>query len=102
MECFQKFCTLQKNSSRFVLCNKWCSLRHCDKEVRDFHGSTAGQATDDNTIRRMRIACWIPKATDTHSECVIIVALQQHPLVARTRLVACVVAVCSVSLFRHF
>jgi len=31
------------------------------------------------TIRRMRIACWIPKATDTHSEYVIPVAfpLQQ-------------------------
>ena len=32
---------------------------------------TAGQATDDNIIRRMRIACWITKATDTHSEYVI-------------------------------
>jgi len=25
----------------------------------------ARQATDDSIIRRMRIACWIPKATDT-------------------------------------
>jgi hypothetical protein len=31
----------------------------------------ASQATDDNIIRRIRIACWIPKATDTHSEYVI-------------------------------
>jgi hypothetical protein len=31
------------------------------------HG-TARQATDDNTIRRMRFACWITNATDTHSE----------------------------------
>jgi len=32
------------------------------------------------TIWRMRIACWIPKATDTHSEYVIIIAfpLQQY------------------------
>jgi hypothetical protein len=29
---------------------------------------TAGQATDDYIIRRMRFACWIPKATNTHSE----------------------------------
>ena len=31
------------------------------------------------TIRRMRIACWIPKATNTHSGCVILIAfpLQQ-------------------------
>ena len=26
---------------------------------------TAGQATNDNTIRGMCIACWIPKATNT-------------------------------------
>jgi hypothetical protein len=32
-----------------------------------------GQATDDHTriIRRMHFACWITKATNTHSECVI-------------------------------
>jgi hypothetical protein len=33
---------------------------------------TAGQATDDNTTRRMRTACWITKATDTNSEYVIL------------------------------
>jgi len=25
------------------------------------------QATDDNTIERMRIACWVTKVTDPHS-----------------------------------
>jgi hypothetical protein len=34
---------------------------------------TAGQATDGNIIRRMGIACWIPKATDTHSQYVILI-----------------------------
>ena len=34
---------------------------------------SAGQATGDYTIRRMRFACWISKATDTHSECVILI-----------------------------
>jgi hypothetical protein len=29
---------------------------------------TVGQATDGNTMQRMRIACWIPKATNTRSE----------------------------------
>ena len=40
----------------------------------------AGQATDDNIIRHMRISCWIAKATDTHSKYVIIIAfpLQQR------------------------
>jgi hypothetical protein len=27
---------------------------------------TAGQATDNNIIQRMRFACWIIKATDIH------------------------------------
>jgi hypothetical protein len=31
-------------------------------------------ATEDNTIRRMRFACWVNKATDTHSEYVILTA----------------------------
>jgi hypothetical protein len=31
----------------------------------------ARQVTDDNIIRRMRFACWITEATDTHSEYVI-------------------------------
>jgi hypothetical protein len=37
------------------------------------------QARDDNTIRCMRSACCIPKATNTHSEDVILIAftLQQ-------------------------
>jgi len=31
------------------------------------------------TIWRMRIACWIPKATNTHTECVIRIAFpRQH------------------------
>ena len=38
---------------------------------------TAGQATDV-TIWRMRFKCWIPKATDTHSEYVIVTAFRQH------------------------
>ena len=34
---------------------------------------TARQTTDVNTIRRMRFPCWIPKATNTHSEYVILI-----------------------------
>jgi len=32
----------------------------------------ARQATHDNIIRRMRIACWMAKAADTHSEFLIL------------------------------
>ena len=31
------------------------------------------QATDDNIMLRMRVACWIPKSTNTHSEYVILI-----------------------------
>jgi hypothetical protein len=34
---------------------------------------TSGKATDENIIRRMRSTFWIPKATDTHAEYVIII-----------------------------
>ena len=34
---------------------------------------TTKQATDDSIIWRMRIACWIAKATETHSEYVILI-----------------------------
>jgi len=40
---------------------------------------TATQGTEESITRRMSFACWITKATDTHSECVMLVAfpLQQ-------------------------
>ena len=39
---------------------------------------TAGQATDDNIIRRMRFARWSMKATNTHSEYVILFAFPRQ------------------------
>jgi len=39
---------------------------------------TGRQATDDNIIRRMCIACWITKVADTHSEYVIFIAFPQQ------------------------
>jgi hypothetical protein len=38
----------------------------------------ARQATDDNMIRRMRFACWITKATDTHSEYITLTAFPRQ------------------------
>jgi hypothetical protein len=44
-----------------------------------FNLCTDGQATDASIIWRMRFACWIFKATNTHSQPVILIAfpLQQ-------------------------
>jgi len=39
---------------------------------------TAGQATDDNIIRRVRFACWVIKATDAHSEYAIVIAFPRQ------------------------
>jgi hypothetical protein len=39
---------------------------------------TAGQSTDDNIIRRVCFACWITKATDTHSEDVVLIAFPRQ------------------------
>jgi hypothetical protein len=35
---------------------------------------TVVQATEDNIIRRMHTACWLTKATDTHSEYLMLLA----------------------------
>ena len=41
--------------------------------------SSARQATDDSIIQRIRVACWIPKATDRHSEyCMLFAFLRQQ------------------------
>jgi hypothetical protein len=58
-----------------ILCSITFSPRKLDllsDNVENY--GTARQATDDNIMRRMRLACWITKAVDTHSEYVIIIA----------------------------
>jgi hypothetical protein len=57
----------------------------------------ARQATDDNTIRRMRFEWWITKATDGHSEYVIFIAfprqqwLSERASMLLYRYIACLV-----------
>jgi hypothetical protein len=46
---------------------------------------TARQATDDDIIQLTRFTCWIPRAVNTHSEHVLLLALPRQ-LAARTRL----------------
>ena len=33
----------------------------------------AGQARDDNMTRRVGFACWVPKATNTHKSCEVLI-----------------------------
>jgi hypothetical protein len=58
---------VKKIKTHFILNNvfrKPCRLRD---NVEKY--GTAGQATDDGIIRRMRFSCWITKATDTLGIC---------------------------------
>ena len=60
----------------------------------------AGQATDENILRSMRFACWISKATNTHSECAILIAfplqqwLHERALMLRHTYLSCLVVSC--------
>jgi hypothetical protein len=47
----------------------------------------AGQATDDNTIWRMRFACWITKAIDTRSEYVTLIASPRQQCLSERALI---------------
>ena len=58
-----------------------------------------GQATSDNIIKRLRIACWITKATYTHSEYVIPIAFpRQQRLRERASMLRYTYIACTVSL----
>ena len=61
------------------LCRSQLYIRHHNFPRSNVEKHTAGHATYDNIIRRMRFACWIPKTTNTHSQCVTLIAfaLQQ-------------------------
>jgi len=78
------------NSPPRKSCRLWDNVERC---------GTAGQATDDNTVRRMRFACWIPKATNTHSEYVILIAfplqqwLRERALILRYMYIGCLASV---------
>ena len=63
---------------------------------------TARQVTHDSILRRMRFACWLKRATSTHSEYVILIAfLLQHWLHERAsmlslqvHIMSCFLSVC--------
>jgi hypothetical protein len=63
--------TFVERIKRHILCSKtfpqksvhlWDNVQKC----------TTGQATDDDVIGRIRFACWMIKATDKHSEHLIL------------------------------
>jgi hypothetical protein len=61
-----------------------------------------GHATDDNIIRCMRIACWVPKATNTHSEYVIHLAFPLQQWLQCASVLHYTYIVCPVKSFSSF
>jgi hypothetical protein len=68
----------------------------------------AGQVTGDNIVRRRRITCWVTKATDIHSEYVILIAfpyqewLHERAPVLRYAYNVCLVLIVISSLLYRF
>jgi hypothetical protein len=82
-----------------ILCSVTFSRKSCRLWDNVEKYGTVRQATDDNIIRRMRIACWITNATDTHSQYVILTAfppqqwLRERPSILRYIYIACLVEI---------
>jgi hypothetical protein len=57
-------------------CNLWCNVEKYSR----------AREASDNITRIMCSACWITKARETHSECVILIAFPQQQTLTRTRL----------------
>jgi hypothetical protein len=67
----------ENQNTRFLFRNVFLKILPYMGQIEKY--GRARHAIDDDTIRRMRFACWMTKATDTHSEYVILIAfpLQQ-------------------------
>jgi hypothetical protein len=66
-----------KNGNTLFVFNKFsCGSLACYDNVEVY--SSARQATDDNMIRRMRFACWIADARNTHSEYLMLIAFPRQ------------------------
>jgi cytidylate kinase len=62
-------------NTHFMFNNFFSENRDVDEMVWKIIRTQMQQTTDDNIVWRKRIACWILKATNTHSEYVILIAL---------------------------
>ena len=87
---------VEKNKT-YILCSLNFSENRTVYEVNEEIWCTAREATDDNTVWRTRIACWIPKTTDAHSEYVIHIAFTwQQCLLERASMLGYTCIVCLV------
>jgi hypothetical protein len=96
-----KSCRKNQNT-HFMFCNSFSKIVPLRDNVEKY--GTGRQVTYDNIIWRMCFACWITKATNTHSEYVIIIAFRQQRLlrerawILRLYVHSCPVWFCNLSL----
>jgi hypothetical protein len=93
------FWALSQNCEKRLLASSCPSVR---MEQLGSHGKKygrPGQATYNNIIRRMRVACWMTKATDAHSEYVILLISHGNNVYANVP--QCYVT-CTLLIFLHF
>jgi hypothetical protein len=62
----------ENQNTHLILNDFFPKIVHVWDNVEEY--CKAGQPTYDNIIRRMRMTYWITKATNTHSECVILMS----------------------------
>jgi hypothetical protein len=92
----EKTVNVEKIKTHFIF-NSFFSKNRVVYETMWKKYRIARQATDGNIIRRMRFACWITKATNTHSEYVTLTALplqqwlRERASMLRYTHIACVV-----------
>jgi hypothetical protein len=87
----------ENQALNFVMNNCIFFENHTVYQIIWKKNGTAGQATDGNIIWRMCFACWINKATNTHSQYVTLIALEvpqwlhEHASVLRYTYIACLI-----------
>jgi hypothetical protein len=77
-----------------ILCSITFSRKSCCLWDKVEKYDKARQATGDNIIRRMRIACWLTKTTNTHSEYVIFFCFFRAKIVAQMHLIVTLYFLC--------
>jgi hypothetical protein len=83
----------RENQNTYFVFRKLFFRKSC--RLRDNVKNTLERGMRQMTIWRIRIACWMRKATNTHSSCVILIAfplqqwLQEHASMLRYTYRAC-------------
>ena len=75
----------RENQNTHFILNNFLSRKPCSFWDNVEKCSRAGEATDDNIVRRFSIICWKSKATNTDSEYVTHLSFSTGTMLTRTR-----------------